>query len=71
VRYIVNLAEQIVHCPVLCMVAQHEECIALGGQILLAVEHFLYEVWRILKMLLSLWKLVNAVDCQHSVAAHI
>jgi len=53
------------------MVAQHEECIALGGQILLAVEHFLYEVWRILKMLLSLWKLVNAVDCQHSVAAHI
>lgn len=48
VSNIVHLTEEVVHSSVLCMVAQHQESVALGGQVLFAVEHFLYEIWSIL-----------------------
>lgn len=70
-RYIVHLAQQVMNCSVLCMVAQHQECIALCGQVLLAVEHFLYQVWCILQVLLALGELVYGVDGQDSIAPHI
>ena len=55
VSYVVHLTEQVVHSSVLGMVAQHEECIALCGQVLLTDEHFLYQVWGILQVHLPLW----------------
>ena len=70
-RYIVHLTQQVMNCSVLCMVAQHQECIALCGQVLLAVEHFLYQVWCVLQVLLALGELVYGVDGQDSIASHI
>ena len=37
-RHIVSLRQQVVDCPVLSMVAQHLEGVALGGQVLLALQ---------------------------------
>lgn len=61
-RNIVYLAEEIVDSSILCMVAEHQKSITLCGQVLLTVQHFLYQVWSVLQMHLSLRQLVYGVD---------